>query len=853
MQEDITMGNARMSPERQAALQADLRLATGILANIQRMLQADAIGDPVRLNQPGNGPQSDYIDDDDGVEVVGDTRSEIHYDHNESNDDDPASVDHREQVLQNIQYGNRVDGCQMKTYIRTTRSKDGTARQYHEMPPMYFANEGQMIDHFKAEGWRLEKAQRGHSNGIDNYYLYCRHGGDSHKHHRKVLKRMNDGEDVYIQHKGYGDPASKPFCCQARLNANYDKTEMKVSYRVSVDGHNHIPDRKHFSHILAQLDPSMKVLDTIVRDAIDHRHLLPAAMMKVLHNSLALDYPHLPASERDRLHDAIGLIQRDLMKHVGSIVRKVRGEDQKLDLQFLLQSFLRDKEITALHSPRMIGMGWDYDHLASLDRIAITISTTCLLKRAFSGINQALLVDCTHSTNSAGYKILTLGTEDRWRKFHLLALAIVTEESAAELATCLRALKKHVNMLREPGQEPWSPNVVMADGSSAITAAVGSVFPEAVRLNCYFHLKKRFEDRWASSLDPKILRGVCLDISVLADARDPKQFEAWVYHFLAKWDDLNPVILSYLRERFDLGSWRSRFFWGAIGVQGLVSGRTNNSTESFHKQFKSAWLNRTPTCLSRLLGILRGPDMAANSRQGSSLDDFACSTVQDFRQNRLLKYWKAATRLFHDLPQVTEVRRGHWAPGYEDRGTLYAIEYISGDHMAAAVDGTYNPFLNRGSPGSLVYLPDNTCEILQAPPTGGACTCNCFIRFSMCSHLLYISCYLKRVVPHPVCVPVGKPTRADGLRRPKEFLKSCLQSRRPIKRDDSPQPSVSARTSGTAMVPVFERSTLARSLNVDVPGRAGAQANDSMELVLEHPGVKRPKRQTAGKPPLKYM
>ena len=373
-----------------------------------------------------------------------------------------------------------VEGSELNRVVSsTTLRKTGQHLSWLTMPPQRFATFTAMTQHFKSQGWRVKKANKKGAKGQKYVNFYCRHGGDSAKYHRQqqasgCIRKQN--------HRSFGDPATAPFCCPARLNCTY-YPNCEAVCKITNEGHNHSPDRNLFSLPVARLDHSMTVLDIIIRDARENPILRASDLFVYFMRSIDLDFI---GEKRSEFKDIFGILKRDMMKEVTELVRRARQEDKRLDLEFLVQAYLRDTSISGEHEPRIIGLSYDYD-ITVLTKLCIVISTSTLLRRATRGHNQALLIDGTHQTNTAGYKVITFGTEDCFRRYHLIALAITTEESIYEISAGIESIRKSIRELPQldaySAETEWRPQVVMADGPSAITGAILKCFPSARERN----------------------------------------------------------------------------------------------------------------------------------------------------------------------------------------------------------------------------------------------------------------------------------------------------------------------------------------------------------------------------------
>ena len=748
---------------------ASERLAERVLSCVENSLQK------LVINSPYHTPRSERRSrSDEAVDV--DLPSPMSpFSLQEEILDEPRYLRHSD-GLDDVRHLNGRDLLRVKK--TTISKKSGLQMEWHDMPMMSFGSSDNAVSYFKLQGWRLEKANKFGKKGQRYLNFYCSHGGDSHKHHRKVEKKQSS-DAGQINHRSFGDPQSARFCCQARLNATYYPSG-ELKYSVKAVGHNHCADREIFSLPLAKKDPSMAILDIINREAKDHPALRAGDLFTQFIRAVDNLGGH-SAEEKERLKDVIGVLRRDKMREVTELVRRARHEDKRLDLEYLLQMFLKDSELSGDHIPRLIGLSFDYDNTSTLRKLCILISTRTMLRRALFGNNQALLIDGTHQTNSSGRKIITFGTEDRWRKFHLIAIAITTEESIDEISSAIDALRISVVESRyEDDPVSWYPKVVMADGSSAITGGVVKVFPESLRLNCFYHVKAGCRDKWDRRLSSEKYDELQRGLSILANARSPQQFDAWVEHFVSLWREYDEVV-HYIRSKCRFGDWQRNFYWGAGGLMSISNCRTNNSTECFNKVFRNIWIKRSICPLARLIDILKGTQMELESRAGCELIEAEQNIPDLLKIGKFASHWKRAHILLRDADSsAREVGCVHWANDYNGMGgkVYYVSSYSVVDNESQKLfDGNYNPFEDVPN-GCLTFIPNDDLEIAKTPPIGAMCLCEDYIMSNWCCHILYCLVTTGRLTPPLGSVRIGCTIESHGLRRPKNphiGARNCLK------------------------------------------------------------------------------
>jgi hypothetical protein len=124
----------------------------------------------------------------------------------------------------------------------------------------------------------------------------------------------------------------------------------------------------------------------------------------------------------------------------------------------------------------------------------------------------------------------------------------------------------------------------MSDGATSITAAAGTVFPDAQRLTCYFHMQKQLKTQMPKKGVPKDRRRKVLEeIRVLQLSQSRSIFMIAAKRLLKRWrhEDLRSFARYFIRIWVNgpLCNW----YEGAL--PGSVS--TNNGLESLHGKMKT--------------------------------------------------------------------------------------------------------------------------------------------------------------------------------------------------------------------------------------------------------------------------
>lgn len=120
-------------------------------------------------------------------------------------------------------------------------------------------------------------------------------------------------------------------------------------------------------------------------------------------------------------------------------------------------------------------LNYECSEIGANDRFMRFIMTSKSLLR--NGTRSHIIhIDATYKLIWNGFPVLVLGTSDKNRQFHLLAIGVSTNETQADYEFMLSSLKagieKHLN-------QNYAPSVLVSDAAAAIANAFNSIFPES--------------------------------------------------------------------------------------------------------------------------------------------------------------------------------------------------------------------------------------------------------------------------------------------------------------------------------------------------------------------------------------
>lgn len=203
------------------------------------------------------------------------------------------------------------------------------------------------------------------------------------------------------------------------------------------------------------------------------------------------------------------------------------------------------------------------------------VFTTLFLLNLFKSVEK-VCIDSTYKLNWNGFPLTILGTVDRNKKFHPIAFACTTNETADDYAFVFNAVKVKIRQFFEVDFEPTT---LISDAANAIQNAFYRIFPLAtVDIMCFAHVIRNVDKRPFKSQNNKKL--IKADITLLQQAPDRKVFALMSQLFCEKWRPVETEFITYFESQW-LGE-HCNWFEGAA----TYTPSTNNAQEAVNGVIK---------------------------------------------------------------------------------------------------------------------------------------------------------------------------------------------------------------------------------------------------------------------------
>nr|CAI72252.1 hypothetical protein PI35.0030 [Phytophthora infestans] len=253
----------------------------------------------------------------------------------------------------------------------------------------------------------------------------------------------------------------------------------------------------------------------------------------------------------------------------------------------------------------------------------VGLSTKALMLRlTVPPQNFILHVDGTYKMNQCDYPVIVVGISDRSRRFHLVALFVVSQETQSVFEAVFFSLRRIYFWITK---NDLRIQYAMADGDKAQCNALALVFggnPSYRFLMCFFHVMKKVQER-IRSFSSGVAATVLREVYDLHFARSEAAYLEMLRVIMTRWLK-EPALVQF--AQYMHGQWLIGLFttWQIFATpSGFAT--TNNPAETFSALIKRYAFEfgvvPTPTLARRvselvraqLLGIAEGQEVDAVS------------------------------------------------------------------------------------------------------------------------------------------------------------------------------------------------------------------------------------------------
>lgn len=196
-----------------------------------------------------------------------------------------------------------------------------------------------------------------------------------------------------------------------------------------------------------------------------------------------------------------------------------------------------------------------YSFVKQDSSFAFLISTRRLLRNAVQHDN--LSADGTYKIIWQGFPLIVVGSIDREKHFHVVAIVVTSNERKSEYEFVFRTIKEGVEA---ETKQAFQPNIIVSDHAAAIRNGFFAVFGPSKNVICCIHLFRKLREK-SSFSNAKNKQNIRNDVFVLHSAPDEETFDHAVLLFLEKWQKTDDEFCTYFKSTW-LGETTRNWYTG---------------------------------------------------------------------------------------------------------------------------------------------------------------------------------------------------------------------------------------------------------------------------------------------------
>jgi len=275
--------------------------------------------------------------------------------------------------------------------------------------------------------------------------------------------------------------------------------------------------------------------------------------------------------------------------------------------------------------------------------LKIVLSSQRLLN--FMPCSDFVQADATYKLTWQGYLIVIMGCRDKNNTFHPFCFAVCKGETSEDYAFVFDSTRK---------QNPdWSPSILMADGSEAITAGFERVSgAPCVHLQCFFHVRKNIEKYLKMLTKGGVSGQILADLNCSQTCLTESTFHLAARLFVEKWQVKKGRCIKKFVKYFHDQWLTNNASWYEGAILGYPS--TNNGLEA-----TNVVLKRNCTVRERLpVGqfLVRAEEVV---RRWSEERDTSSINCKIFARSGVVRMWTKAYHWALQKKVVIEWKQKH--------------------------------------------------------------------------------------------------------------------------------------------------------------------------------------------------
>lgn len=352
--------------------------------------------------------------------------------------------------------------------------------------------------------------------------------------------------------------------------------------------------------------------------------------------------------------------------------------------------------------------------------------------------------DTTYKTVWQGYPLNVFGIQDAMQKFHLIALALATNETVSDYAFAFKSIKEAAERVLNVDVKP---SYILSDAAFQIKNGFCAAFPYVEGTNfslmCWFHVKKALKE--AKFTLPEFEEHLINDIGILHQCPSHEIFKNVSEQFVKYWIDFDPEFVEYFKNQWL--NLHPNWFGGAC----INATDTNNLTEGFNSSLKRYHTIRSQQPLSKFKETLietvnYKSEMYIREQEKKVLYTSPKLTTED---------WKGGVTFANNTDNKRRVFTS-------DNNTFYILSGIEAVNQSRSIT-TFESAVDLYNQGKFTTDFEDYVKnihqrayklILNSNWSMSTCTCPYRLKNPICKHIIGIALVTKKAI----CPPEANPT-----------------------------------------------------------------------------------------------
>lgn len=236
--------------------------------------------------------------------------------------------------------------------------------------------------------------------------------------------------------------------------------------------------------------------------------------------------------------------------------------------------------------------------------------------------------DATYKLIWNGFPVFVLGTTDKNKKFHLIAIGVSTNEKQEDFEFMISSLKASVEVNLK---KTYKPSVLVSDAAPAIRNAFDVIFPDEknIKVMCYYHVVANLQKQTRLDKSAKNWETMKSDIDHLHFAPSKSAFSKAQNLFIHKYSN-EENFCNYFKR-----IWLDKNFEWFESIKHFTPS-TNNGVEGFNSVLKRDFSFRKRLSVAKFTDLMKE---VVESISGKYVDG---TKIFESEQELSIKDWRAA-------------------------------------------------------------------------------------------------------------------------------------------------------------------------------------------------------------------